>query len=78
MNVDLRLKQDAQTAAKKKAAACKLKPSPKRRQKVVADVEEDDNGFHFVAYVPAKGVVWRMDGMEAAPRSLCTHTQNLA
>jgi ubiquitin carboxyl-terminal hydrolase L5 len=51
---------------------------PKRR-KVVRDGDEDEddynsteNGFHFIAYAPALGSVWKMDGMERAPRSLAS------
>jgi ubiquitin carboxyl-terminal hydrolase L5 len=51
---------------------------PKRR-KVVRDGNEDEddyniteNGFHFIAYAPALGSVWKMDGMERAPRSLAS------
>lgn len=65
MNVDLRLKEDA-VAAKKKATKSKRR---KKRKKPIPD-EEEDSGFHFVAYVPARGHVWRMDGMEKQPKSL--------
>jgi ubiquitin carboxyl-terminal hydrolase L5 len=69
MNVDLRLKQDVTLAAKKKMKAA----SSKRRRKKRKDDEdsfEDESGFHFVAYVPAGGAVWRMDGLERLPRRL--------
>ena len=69
MNVDLRLKEDVIASSKRKAA--KSKKSKKRRK--VADKGEDDIGFHFVAYVPACGQVWRMDGMELTPKSLGKH-----
>jgi hypothetical protein len=52
---------------------------PKRR-KVVRNNDDDDeedydnteNGFHFIAYAPALGTVWKMDGMEREPRSLAS------
>ncbi|OQV03432.1 hypothetical protein CLAIMM_08478 [Cladophialophora immunda] len=68
MNVDLRLKQDMTAAEKKKKAAQSKRP----RKKVKAEDEsdEDESGLHFVAYVPAGGVVWRMDGLERLPRKL--------
>ena len=65
MNVDMRLKEEATAAARKKAA----KPKKHRKRKKDVD-EEDGNGFHFIAYVPVCGQVWRMDGMEANPQSL--------
>ena len=66
MNVDLRLKQDAADAAKKKKAAAAKRP----RKRVKEEEFEDENGFHFVAYVPAGGFIWRMDGMERLPWKL--------
>lgn len=76
MTVDLRLKGEATAAARKKraeAAAAKSKRPRKPRKKVIFESdEEDENGFHFIAYVPAMGRVWQMDGMEALPRVLGT------
>lgn len=65
MNVDLRLKQDVLAAEKSKKAAASKWPRKRRRQE---EFEEDEVGFHFVAYVPVRGTVWRMDGMERLPR----------
>ncbi len=70
MNVDLRLKQDFAAAEKKKKAAQAKRPRKKRKRE--EEFEDEENGFHFVAYVPASGSVWRMDGMEALPRKLGT------
>lgn len=68
MNVDLRLKQDIAFAERKKKAARSKRPRKKRKD----DEEsfEDESGFHFVAYVPAGGLIWRMDGLERFPRKL--------
>jgi len=68
MTVDLRLKQDHAAAEKKKKAALAKRPRKKRKEE--DDLGDDDNGFHFVAYVPAGGFVWMMDGMERLPRKL--------
>ncbi|EXJ73275.1 uncharacterized protein A1O5_03035 [Cladophialophora psammophila CBS 110553] len=70
MNVDLRLKQDMATAEKKKKAA--MAKRPRKKLKAEDESEEDESGLHFVAYVPAGGVVWRMDGLERLPRKLGT------
>jgi len=69
MVVDLRLKQDTDAASKKRAAKNR-NPQNLKRRKIAKTEDEEDNGFHFVAYVPAKGCVWKMDGMETFPRKL--------
>lgn len=35
-------------------------------------VNNDDNepGFHFIAYVPVNGVVWKLDGLQRQPHNL--------
>ncbi|RVX74903.1 hypothetical protein B0A52_01180 [Exophiala mesophila] len=67
MVVDHRLKQDAQAAEKKK----KAKASKKRKfEDDDEDFEDEENGFHFVAYVPAGSYVWEMDGMELSPQKI--------
>ncbi|KAJ9644839.1 hypothetical protein H2204_001301 [Knufia peltigerae] len=67
MNVDLRLKQDFIAAEKKKKEQSKR---PRKRRKQMQDFDDEENGFHFVAYVPVEGVVWKMDGMEVFPRQV--------
>ena len=32
--------------------------------------EEDDSGFHFIAYVPIDGEVWKLDGLDRQPEKL--------
>lgn len=72
MNVDSRLKEDALEAAKKqrRAEEAKKRKVKKRRKRVSFDRDDDESGFHFIAYVPAAGSIWRMDGMEAFPRRI--------
>ncbi|OAG44034.1 hypothetical protein AYO21_01886 [Fonsecaea monophora] len=75
MNVDLRLKQDMALAEKKKRAANAKRP--RKKLKAEDEADEDESGLHFVAYVPAGGVVWRMDGLERLPRKLgCVHEED--
>lgn len=57
LNSDLQLKNDA-TAKKTKSA----------KKNEVAD--ESEAGFHFIAFVPALGKVWKFDGLERQPQSL--------
>ncbi|KAL8797601.1 MAG: hypothetical protein Q9195_000418 [Heterodermia aff. obscurata] len=32
--------------------------------------EDDDTGFHFIAYVPIDGNVWKLDGLKRQPQKL--------
>lgn len=76
MNIDMRLKDDVMEAAKKqKRREQELKgkskrKGKKRRKRASFDHEDEENGFHFIAYVPANSAVWRMDGMEPLPRRI--------
>ena len=73
MSVDIRLKQDATRAAKAKRPAQKKKKKGKgkgRGKMQVADEEDDETGFHFIAYVPRAGQVWKLDGLELRPQAL--------
>ena len=31
---------------------------------------EDESGFHFIAFVPIEGKVWKLDGLERQPQIL--------
>ncbi|WEW60370.1 cysteine-type deubiquitinase [Emydomyces testavorans] len=57
LNADLQLKNDS-TVKKSKAS--------KRNQ----SFDESEAGFHFIAFVPANGKVWKFDGLERQPQSL--------
>lgn len=61
-NVDACLEDDMEKAAKKG----KKKPAKKSKKKAV------DNGaaFHFIAYVPVQGQIWKMDGLDRQPCNL--------
>jgi ubiquitin carboxyl-terminal hydrolase L5 len=71
LNADLSLSNDvdrwkkARTARKKKGGARKSQAKPKKK-------DEEEPGFHFIAYVPIDGIVWRLDGMQRQPASLGT------
>jgi len=53
-NADLQLKNEA---------------TLRRRTKSTRD-DEADAGFHFIAFVPAMGKVWKFDGLERQPQSI--------
>ncbi|MCJ1256386.1 hypothetical protein MMC24_004207 [Lignoscripta atroalba] len=54
---DLQLKNDVH--AKKR-----------KSKKVQEDLDETDASFHFIAFVPIEGTVWKLDGLERQPQSL--------
>lgn len=72
--VDVMLKDEA-NKAKQKAQAQARNPTRKRkrtnftkRRKYKSTLEdEEENGFHFVAYVAANGSVWKLDGLRPQP-----------
>jgi ubiquitin carboxyl-terminal hydrolase L5 len=57
LNSDLQLKMEATS---------KRSRSGKNRH----DEFENDAGFHFIAFVPALGKVWKFDGLERQPQAL--------
>lgn len=57
LNIDLQLKNDAT-----------LKKGKARRGATPDD--DSENAFHFIAFVPVAGKVWKLDGLERQPRSL--------
>ncbi|KAL8894011.1 MAG: hypothetical protein Q9207_008558 [Kuettlingeria erythrocarpa] len=54
LNADLQLKNDAFSRKKGKAKGS----------------DEDDAGFHFIAFVPVRGKVWKLDGLQRQPEDL--------
>ncbi|KAL8883404.1 MAG: hypothetical protein Q9192_007185 [Flavoplaca navasiana] len=54
LNADLQLKNDASARKKSKAK----------------ESNEDDAGFHFIAFVPVQDKVWKLDGLERQPQNL--------
>ncbi|RCI11110.1 hypothetical protein L249_7518 [Ophiocordyceps polyrhachis-furcata BCC 54312] len=72
LNADLCLANEADAHSPKepraKAAAKKTKPTDKSEVKQASS--EVDYGFHFIAYVPAGGFVWELDGMRIRPRNI--------
>jgi ubiquitin carboxyl-terminal hydrolase L5 len=63
LNADLVLFRDVEKWGKAK------KYRRKRVVKRKKDVE-NDTGFHFVAYVPIDGAVWKLDGLQRQPDNL--------
>ena len=40
--------------------------------------DSDDGGFHFIAFVPVEGKVWKFDGLERQPQDLGMYGINVA
>lgn len=34
------------------------------------DEDNDDSSFHFIAFMPVMGQVWKFDGLERQPQSI--------
>ena len=56
LNGDLQLKNDASARKNHKVAK--------------GEVDESDAGYHFIAFVPIDGKVWKLDGLERQPQNL--------
>jgi ubiquitin carboxyl-terminal hydrolase L5 len=68
LNADLTLQDEYEKWVKanknpRKKVAKKKAPKKKKR-------DEDEAGYHFVAYVPISGSVWRLDGLQRRPVNL--------
>ncbi|CZS95055.1 related to 26S proteasome-associated ubiquitin carboxyl-terminal hydrolase [Rhynchosporium agropyri] len=73
LNADLLLKNEyddwvkTNRNAPKKAPAVKKKQTKKKWKKKKMN---DEPGYHFIAYVPIQGEVWRLDGLQREPVKL--------
>lgn len=69
LNADLALSNEvdkwkrAKNTKKRKGGTWKSQVKTKKK-------DEEVTGFHFIAYVPINGVVWRLDGMQRQPVNL--------
>jgi len=68
LNIDLGMQNayDDRSKSKKKPAATKAK-SKKGKVTTEEDYVDDENAFHFVAYVPIGDEVWKLDGLDRQP-----------
>jgi hypothetical protein len=60
LNADLALSNDASAKKSRK----------KNNSLRIAEEEQDQAGFHFIAFVPIQGSVWKLDGLERQPMNL--------
>ena len=43
-----------------------------QRKKRKADEDDSESGFHFIAFMPIKSQLWKLDGLERQPMCLGT------
>lgn len=53
--------------AKRQKVEEKTTQKGKQKAKQAPSEEENDEGFHFVGYMPAHGKVWELDGFKSGP-----------
>lgn len=73
LNADMCLENEAAKATLKKA---KKRSGRSRREKARNSRRKRpavEYGFHFIAYVPADGYVWELDGLRSKPRRIGRH-----
>ncbi|OCL05325.1 cysteine proteinase [Glonium stellatum] len=46
------------------------KDKKKQKKRKLEDYDEDDAAFHFIAYVPIQGSVWKLDGLDFQPTNI--------
>jgi len=66
LSADLTLKNEHD----KWARAKKNPPRKGVKRKLKKKKDDDEPGYHFIAYVPIKGEVWRLDGLRREPVNL--------
>jgi len=65
LNADLGLQNEFEKWEKAKKTPKRKKSASKRKKK-----DQEEPGFHFIAYVPINGTVWRLDGLQRQPINL--------
>ncbi|KAL2880878.1 hypothetical protein SGCOL_003905 [Colletotrichum sp. CLE4] len=66
LNADLFLETEASESKKKKKTTKRRGPAKKTKRTKKQKID-DESGFHFIAYVPANGSVWELDGLKTRP-----------
>lgn len=62
LNADLSLSNDA--------SAAKCKGRGKKGKAKAKEEDEDSAGFHFIAFIPIDGYLWKLDGLQRQPTNL--------
>ncbi|PBP16855.1 putative ubiquitin carboxyl-terminal hydrolase protein [Diplocarpon rosae] len=70
LNADLALKHEYDKWVKSKKNSAKKPVKKQATPKRSKQQSSDEQGFHYVAYVPVQGEVWRLDGLQRHPVNL--------
>jgi hypothetical protein len=62
LNADLALSNEMEKCKRAKNSKRKNTNATKKKK-----IEEDEPGYHYIAYVPVNGVVWKLDGLRRQP-----------
>jgi len=54
-------------ASERAALDIALMEAAKSKQRGKGDSSDEDESFHFIAYVPLNGVLWELDGLRRQP-----------
>ncbi|KAF2099999.1 cysteine proteinase [Rhizodiscina lignyota] len=68
---DLAFKNEFDKAKRYRNRGTKARNNKKKKPE-----EDDTNGFHFIAFMPASGEIWRMDGMEKQPQKFGSYSDD--
>ncbi|KAH7369914.1 hypothetical protein BKA65DRAFT_487322 [Rhexocercosporidium sp. MPI-PUGE-AT-0058] len=68
LNADLCLKHEYEKWVKTNKNP--PKKAPAKKSKAEKKQDDDEPGYHFIAYVPIRGEVWRLDGLQREPVKL--------
>ena len=82
LNADLALENEASRPKPKKSRTGSAATTPRKtgkgkggKGKGRKKVEVSTYGYHFIAYVPAGGDVWELDGLKSSPHRLGTYVR---
>lgn len=64
---------DSHTGPRRSGRAPKPRQDPVATTAATTADEEEEDGFHFVAYMPIKGHVWKLDGLDRFPQDMGTY-----
>lgn len=70
LNIDLALENEFSDRRKPKKTAYNSEVSKNKRTVTDDDYVDENAAFHFIAYIPIKNEVWKLDGLDRQPEKL--------